>query len=161
MMMGPGYYGSYPYRNGMWTRNSTRSDTSRVKLFVTYLWNQGNDYSDFRAPAFFQQLTDGNIRLLKRERMVERLMTSADPFYRYSAFPMGGGYYTDIQTTYFLADPQGNLRQLRSVKRDFLEYFGKGNSKRIQAYVKENRLSFNDPNELLLIMRYADSLGPG
>jgi len=160
-IIGPSYYGTYPYRSGLWPPPGTgRSDTSRVKLFVTYLWNRGNDYSDFRAPAFFQQLTDGNVRLLKRERIVERLVSPADPYYRYSGYPYGGGYYTDIQTQYFLADPQGNLTQLRNVKKDFLAYFGR-NGKKIQAYAKENRLSFSQPNELLLIMRYADSLGKG
>lgn len=159
MMVGPGYYSGYPYRGAGWS--TPRTDTSRIKLYVTYLWNQGNDYSDFKAPAFFQQLTDGNIRLLKRERIVERMISPVDPFYRYSAFPMNGGYYTEIQNTYFLADPQGNLTQLRSIKRDFLAYFGKANGKLIQTYAKENRLSFSEPRELLLIMRYADSLGRG
>ncbi len=154
-------YGMSPYGYGMgpglWAGNQ-RTDTSGVKLYVTYLWNRGNDYSDFRAPAFFQQLTDGNIRLLKREQLVQRMM-SADPYYRYSMAGMGG-YYTEIQSSYFLADPQGNLTALRNLKKDFLAYFGK-NSKKIQAYVKENRLSFNNAYELLMIMRYADTLGVG
>jgi hypothetical protein len=153
-----GMRGPYGLTPGMWSNQ--RTDTSGVKLFVTYLWNHDNDYSDFRSPAFFQQLTDGNIRLLKRERIIQRMMSPMDPYYRYSMAPGMGGYYTEIQSSYFLADPQGNLRALRNLKKDFLAYFGK-NSKKIQAYVKENRLRFNEPYELLLIMRYADSLGVG
>jgi hypothetical protein len=148
-----------PYGRNMWLPPSAnRRDKAPIKLYVTYLWNKGNDYSDFRAPAFFQQLTDGTTRLLKRERLVQRTMTPADPYFRYSGLPMGGGFYTEIQNSYFLADPEGNLTSLRNIKKDFLAYF-RAYEKQIQAYVKENRLSYSDPNELPLILKYADSLG--
>lgn len=154
-------YGPYPARSGMWPPpGSSRRDRTPVKVFVTYLWDRGNDYSDFRAPAFFQQITDGNVRLLKREKLVQRVVSPADPMFRYSGYPMGGGVYTEIQNSYFLADPQGNLAQLRNVKKDLLAYFPR-HAKQIQAYAKENRLSYADPNELPLIVQYADSLGAG
>lgn len=152
-------YGPYPARTGMWPPpGADRRDRAPVKLYVTYMWDRDNDYSDFRAPAFFQQLTDGNVRLLKREKLVQRTVNPADPYFRYSGYPLGGGYYTEIQNSYFLADPQGNLTPLRTIKKDLLAYFGR-NAKQIQAYAKENRLSFTDADELPLILRYADSLG--
>ncbi len=138
----------------------TQRDQAPVKLFVTYMWNRDKDYSDFRTPAFFQQLTDGNTRLLKREKLVQRSVSPADPYFRYSGYPMGGGMYTEIQNSYFLADPQGNLTPLRNVKKDLLAYFSK-HAKQIQAYVKDSRLSYSDPIELSLILKYADSLGAG
>lgn len=152
-------FNSYPYRAGypMPAWRSGVTDTSGVKLFVTYLWNGSSDYSDFRAPAFFEQLTDGNVRLLRREQLVERMVTAADPYYRYGGYPMGGGYYTEIRTTFFLASPQGTLTALRTPKRDFLAYFG-GKAKQIQAYAKQNRLDFDDARELALILRYAEGL---
>ncbi len=154
-------YGPYASRTGMWPPpGSDRRDKTPVKIYVTYMWDRDNDYSDFRAPAFFQQLTDGNVRLLKREKLVQRTVNPADPYFRYSGYPMGGGFYTEIQNSYFLADPQGLLTPLRTVKKDLLAYFGR-HGKQIQAYAKENKLSFTDPDELPLILKYADSLGPG
>ena len=154
--------GPWMGRPGMWMPPAgARRDRAPVKLFVTYMWDRDNDYSDFRSPAFFQQLTDGNTRLLKREKLVQRSITPYGPYGGMGAFggPMGG-FYTDIQSSYFLADPQGNLTPLRNVKKDILAYFRK-NAKQVQAYVKDNRLSYTDPNELPLIIKYADSLGGG
>ena len=163
VMMGP-YFGG---RSGMWMppAGANRRDQAPVKLYVTYMWDRDNDYSDFRAPAFFQQLTDGNTRLLKREKLVQRSVSPYGPYGGYGmggamGGAMGGGYYTEVQNSYFLADPQGNITPLRNTKKDLLAYFGP-NAKRIQTYVKENRLSYSDPNELPLILRYADSLGEG
>ena len=157
VMMGP-YYGRPA---GPWQQGNDRRDKAPVKLYVTYMWDRDNDYSDFRAPAFFQQITDGNVRLLKREKLVQR---TASP-YGYGGYggiggyPLGG-YYTEVQNSFFLADPQGNLTALRNLKKDLLAYFGK-HAKQIQAFAKENHLSYTDPNELPLILRYADSLGAG
>ncbi len=147
-----GYPGSMAWRNGV-------TDTSGVKLYVTYRWNQNNDYSDFRAPGFFQQLTDGTVRLLRRERIVERLATPAGPYgYGYGGMGMGGGYYTEIQASYFLADPDGKVTAIRNPKRDLPDYFGPARAKQIKAYAKQNKLSFSDPRQLVFIARYADEL---
>ena len=159
VMMGP-YYGRPA---GMWQQQgSDRRDESPVKLYVTYMWDRDNDYSDFRAPAFFQQLTDGNVRLLKREKLVQRTATPYGPYgsgYGMGS-PMAGGYYTEVQNSYYIADPQGNLTALRNMKKDLLAYFGK-HARQIQEFAKENHLSYSDPNELPLILKYADSLGAG
>ncbi|MBC7446840.1 MAG: hypothetical protein H7330_02150 [Hymenobacteraceae bacterium] len=159
-------YTPQPMRPGMWPGTGLqrpgfdRRDKSPVKLYVTYMWDRDNDYSDFRAPAFFQQLTDGPVRLLKREKLVQRTVNPADPYFRTYGYPMGGNFYTEIQNSYFLADPQGMLTPLRTVKKDLLAYFGR-HAKQIQAYAKDNKLSFTDPDELPLILNYADSLGAG
>jgi hypothetical protein len=160
-----GYY----YGNPGWgampvSRRAQRADTARIRVFRTFRWNRGNDYSDFKSPAFFEQLSRGPVVLLRRESLVERTMTANDPFFRpYYGFPMGGlprgpiGTYVSVRDQFFLGTPQGGVVSLRSPKKDLLAYF-KPQANQIERYAKENKLSFNDAHELAFIVNYANSL---
>ena len=45
---------------------------SRRHVFKTIYWDQGKDYTDFKKPTFFEQLTEGNTTLLMRESYYKR-----------------------------------------------------------------------------------------
>ncbi|RSK43969.1 hypothetical protein [Hymenobacter rigui] len=163
--MRQGYY----YGNPLYTlpvpRRRERPDTALVRVFRTYRWNRGNDYSDFRAPGFFEQLSSGPIILLRREGLVQRPVTSSAGPYGYGGYGYGMpgrtvGYYTDVKDSFFLGLPGGSVVALRNPKKDLLAYF-RDTSRRIEQYAKDNKLSFTDARELAYIVNYANSLNAG
>jgi hypothetical protein len=138
--------------------------------FRTYLWNRGNDYSTFKAPAFFEQLTTGNVSLLKREILRQNVVRN-DPFYNpmyggmgYGGFGGPGGLYntpywvTNVQELFYLQTAQGKIVQLRNPKKDILYYLS-DKQKQIKAYVKENDLRYNRKYDLIRIVQFYNSLG--
>ncbi|UYZ60379.1 hypothetical protein [Hymenobacter latericus] len=170
------YYDFYDARRGYFYGNPgwgplpvqarhQRPDTARVRVFRTFRWNRGNDYSDFRSPAFFEQLSRGPVLLLRRESLIERPVSAADPMFRpyyayapIAALPRGTmGYYTTIRDQFFLGTPEGNVVMLRNPRRDLLAYF-RPEADRIERYAKQHRLSFSEAHELAFIVNYANSL---
>jgi hypothetical protein len=158
-----GFYRGSPYYNMPSRRLMERNggDTSLVRVFRTYRWNHDNDYSDFKSPAFFEQLSSGPNILLRRESLVER---------SYGGAPMYGGYgygnpygvprtsyYRDIQDAFYLGLPSGNVLPLRNPKKDLLSIF-RQQAKQIEKYAKENKLDFSDARELAFIVNYVNSL---
>ncbi|MCA8830033.1 hypothetical protein [Hymenobacter pini] len=160
--MRQGYYYGNPLYTMPAPRRRERPDTALVRVFRTYRWNRGNDYSDFRAPGFFEQLSSGPIILLRREGLVQRPINSGVGPYGYGGYGYGMpsrtvGYYTDVQDSFFLGLPNGNVVTLRNPKKDVLAYF-RDTSRRIEQYAKDNKLSFTDARELAYIINYANSL---
>ncbi|MCC2545007.1 hypothetical protein LJY25_01000 [Hymenobacter sp. BT175] len=128
---------------------------ARVRVFRTYLWNHDNDYSDFRSPAFFEQLSSGPRVLLRREVLVTR----SSP-YGYGPYGMNGGMsstYSDIQDKFYLATPTGAVLPLRNPKKDLPAAFG-SLGRQIEQYARERKLSYTDAGELALLVNYANSL---
>ncbi|UPL50761.1 hypothetical protein [Hymenobacter sublimis] len=165
--MRQGYYYGNPYFNTLPPpRRRERPDTTLVRVFRTYRWNRDNDYSDFRAPGFFEQLSGGPIILLRREGLVERPITYNGP-YGYGGYGYGGGlpgramgYYTDVKDSFYLGLPNGNVLTLRNPKKDLLNYFHT-HSRQIEQYAKENKISYTEARELAYLVNYANSLGTG
>ncbi|UOQ70700.1 hypothetical protein [Hymenobacter cellulosilyticus] len=82
-----GYYSGSPYYNRTPFRpRRERADTSLVRVFRTYRWNHNNDYSDFKSPGFFEQLSSGPHILLRREMLIERVVNNG-PMYGAMATP--------------------------------------------------------------------------
>ncbi|SNC63931.1 hypothetical protein SAMN06265337_0978 [Hymenobacter gelipurpurascens] len=165
--MRQGYYYGNPFFNSMpLPRRRERPDTALVRVFRVYRWNRDNDYSDFRTPGFFEQLSSGPTILLRREGLVQRPVTYNSPYgygYGYGApYGMGRpvGYYTEVKDSFYLGLPDGNVLPLRNPKKDLLSYFHT-NSRQLEQYAKQNKLDFNDPRELAYIVNYANSLGEG
>ncbi|QJX48473.1 hypothetical protein HMJ29_16745 [Hymenobacter taeanensis] len=162
--MRQGYYYGNPYFNSMpLPRRRERPDTALVRVFRTYRWNRDNDYSDFRTPGFFEQLSSGPVILLRREGLVQRPVTYNSPYdygYGYGA-PYGMGrptaYYTEVKDSFFLGLPDGNVLPLRNTKKDLLSFFH-SYSRQVEQYAKTNKLDFTDPRELAYIVNYANSL---
>ncbi|QHL88898.1 hypothetical protein GU926_16270 [Nibribacter ruber] len=131
------------------------------RVFVTHKWNFGNDYSDFLAPAFFEQIAIGKYGLLRRETTVRKDI-SRDPYYRnmggyYPAggYPPGGvPYYVDArQDIFFLLLPNGKVKELRNVKKDLEAIFGKKNGQ-MKSYIKQNKLKYTSLPDLVKIVNY-------
>ncbi|GAB2783193.1 hypothetical protein HNQ93_002272 [Hymenobacter luteus] len=160
--MRQGYYYGNPYFNTLpRPQRRERPDTALVRVFRTYRWNRDNEYSDFRAPGFFEQLSGGPIILLRREGLVERPITYNGP---YGPYGYGGGmpgrtmgYYTDVKDNFFLGLPNGNVLSLRNPKKDLLNYF-RTHARQIEQYAKENKLSYTEARELAYLVNYANSL---
>ncbi|GAA4387137.1 hypothetical protein [Hymenobacter koreensis] len=160
-----GYY----YGSPLWTMppppRQQRRDTSLVRVFRTLRWDRGNDYSDFKAPAFFEQISNGPVMLLRRETLVERPINASPQFAGAAGFPYGGygfprgvtGYYTDLRDSFFLGTPQGNIVALRNPRKDLLAYFNK-EARQLERFAKENKLSFTTARELAYLVNYANSL---
>ncbi|WP_375435490.1 hypothetical protein [uncultured Hymenobacter sp.] len=169
---GTGYYDNfYDARNGFYygnplfsSRRSEESDLNRVRVFRTYRWNRGNDYSDFKSPAFFEQLSNGPRMLLRRESLMQRTVPNSGP-YGYGGYGYGNPYgagrpmgtYTEMKDDFFLATPAGEVIALRNPKKDLLNVF-RGQSKQLEQYAKQNQLSFTIARELAFIVNYANSL---
>jgi hypothetical protein len=140
-------------------------DNSYRQLFRTHLWNRGNDYSDFRSPAFFEQLSrEGQYSLVKRESVVRRDMQQDMMFrrgmYRYDPFLMGGGmprFVDQVQENFFLVSPEGKIRALRSPKKDIITAFDP-KSRQVKAYIKQNKLACNTSHDLIKVITYYNSL---
>ncbi|HEX8426002.1 hypothetical protein [Hymenobacter sp.] len=156
-----GYY----YGNPMYSsRRTEESDLNRVRVFRTYRWNRGNDYSDFKSPAFFEQLSNGPRMLLRRESLMQRTVPTSGP-YGYGGYGYGNPYgagryagtYTEMKDDFFLASPTGDVIALRSPKKDLLNVF-RGQAKQLEQYAKQNQLSFTVARELAFIVNYANSL---
>ena len=159
--MRQGYYSGNPYFNAVPPpRRRERPDTNLTRVFRTYRWNRDNDYSDFRAPAFFEQLSGGPVILLRREGLVERPITYNSPAggYGYGGLPgRPVGYYTDVKDNFYLGLPNGDVVPLRNPKKDLPGYF-RAHARQLEQYAKANKLSFTEPRELAYLVNYANSL---
>ncbi|MFB9863893.1 hypothetical protein EFA69_08775 [Rufibacter immobilis] len=132
------------------------------RVFVTQRWNFGNDYSDFLAPAFFEQIVIGKYGLLKRETMTRRDV-SRDPMYRnsyypygygYRGYPVGGPMYVDQRLdSFFILLPNGKVKELRNVKKDMEVIYGKKGSV-MKEYIKQNKLKYTSLPDLAKIVSY-------
>ncbi|GGK65080.1 hypothetical protein ACD591_01800 [Rufibacter glacialis] len=134
------------------------------RVFVTQRWNFGNDYSDFLAPAFFEQIVIGKYGLLKRETMTRRDI-SRDPMYRnpyypygYGGYPMGGPMYVDQRLeNFFILLPNGKVKELRNVKKDLELIYGK-KSGAMKEYVRQNKLKYTSLPDLAKIVSYLGAI---
>lgn len=156
------YYGSPAFFNRPLPKRRERPDTSLVRVFRTYRWNRDNDYSDYKSPAFFEQLSSGPTVLLRREALVERPVYAAGPY------GYGGGYggygpsryagsYSEIKDNFYLGTSTGNIIPLRNPKKDMLAAYPKL-ARQIEKYAKQNNLNFTIARELAFIVNYANSL---
>ena len=168
---GNGYYDNFfDARNGYYFGNpvygvprfrTEQRDVNQVRVFRTFRWNRGNDYSDYTSPAFFEQLSNGPRMLLRRESLVERTMPGMMGPGMMGPGMMGPGRmmgtYTDIKDDFYLATPDGRVLALRSPKKDLLVVFH-GQARQLEQYAKNNNLSFTVARELAFIVNYANSL---
>jgi hypothetical protein len=155
------FYGNPPLYTPAVAMRRNQRDTTRTRIFRTYRWNRDQDYSDFKSPAFFEQLSAGPTLLLRRQELVERNVV--DPYNRGLSRGMYGppgtryGSLTEIKDMLYLATLQGEIVPLRNPKKDLLNYF-RTFSRQIEQYAKQNKLNFGVPRELAYIVNYANSL---
>ncbi len=141
----------------------TVSDGRFTQTFKPYMWNRGNDYSDYKAPAFFEQLNEGNYSLVKRETIVRRNMNSGPLYAGYGRYydPYGYGNYSryveQVQELFYLHTPDRDIVALRRPKRDLEDIFGKKN-KEMKAFISANKLDYDNARDLVLIVSHFNKI---
>jgi hypothetical protein len=106
----------------------------------------GNQY---KAPVFFELLTEGKLTVLSRESLEYRT---------YSAFNYYGTYTRLVLVNkYFLLDESGDIVDFKGNKNDWLYLMGSRGSE-VQKYAKTNKLDFDDKEDLIKIVSYYNSL---
>lgn len=159
--MRQGYYSGRPAFGTPAPRRREKADTNLTRVFRVYRWNRNNDYSDFKAPGFFEQLSGGPVILLRREGLVERPITAGSPYGYggYNGLPgRTMGYYTEVKDNFFLGLPDGTVLPLRTPKKDLPNYF-RTHARQLAQYAKTNRLNYTDARDLAYLVNYANSLG--
>jgi hypothetical protein len=109
--------------------------------------------SNYKAPVLFELLTEGEVSLLAREKLV----TENVPQWGYG----GPGNYSylrsRIRRDYFLGFANGNIRSYDGSKKDLL-YLLKDKSGEVKKFANSNRLRFDDKRDLVQIINYYNSL---
>jgi hypothetical protein len=134
------------------------------QTFKPYLWNRGNDYSDYKAPAFFELLSEGNYTLVKREVLTSRSLNYSPMYAGYGRYydPYGYGYgnmhqQPVVQDLFYIYSPKGEIISLRNPKRDLDDLFG-NKSKEMKAFVKQRNLEYDNAHDLAIIVGHFNGL---
>ena len=139
------------------------SDGRFSQTFKPYMWNRDNDYSDYKAPAFFEQLNEGRYSLVKRETVVRRNLNSGPIYAGYGRYydPYGYGnssrYVNQVQDLFYLNTPDNKIVSLRRPKRDLEEVFGRKN-KEMKSFIAANRLDYDNARDLVLIVSHFNEI---
>ena len=139
------------------------SDGRFSQTFKPYMWNRDNDYSDYKAPAFFEQLNEGRYSLVKRETVVRRNLNSGPIYAGYGRYydPYGYGnssrYVDQVQDLFYLNTPDNKIVSLRRPKRDLEEVFGRKN-KEMKSFIAANRLDYDNARDLVLIVSHFNEI---
>jgi hypothetical protein len=117
----------------------------RYRQFFTLPYTQTGSY---RAPIFFELLTDGKLTMLSREALEYRSVN-----YGY----YGGSYQrlTLINRYYFL-DEKGDIVLFEGDKRDLLDKMGKYEDA-VEDYIKSNRLRMDEKYDFIKIVAHYNS----
>jgi hypothetical protein len=104
----------------------------------------------YKAPVFFELLTEGKLTLLSREKLEYRT---------YSSFYFYGGTYTRLVLTnlYYLLKENGTIQEFNGKRNDFYELMGSKKDE-VEKYVKANRLDFANKYNVVRIIEYYNSL---
>jgi hypothetical protein len=99
----------------------------------------------YKAPVFFELLTEGKMTLLSRESLEYKTYSS---FYYY-------GSYTRLVLVYkyFLLGENGNISEFHGKRNDWLYEMGNYGDE-VQKYAKSNKLDFDEKKDLTRIVEY-------
>ena len=106
--------------------------------------------SGYKAPVFFELLTEGKITLLCREALEYRNFSSS--FYYF-----GNNTRLVLVNKYFLLQENGDITEFNGKRNDWFNLMDNKRSDDVQRYAKANRLSFDEKGELVKIMTYYNS----
>jgi hypothetical protein len=148
------YWVNYKQAAPLWL---TRLDTLNKRVFLAYRWNRNQDYSAFKSPSFFELLSDGPTKLLRRQYLEERVIRDVGYTKPYTVVPRQDKFYSEVKDMLFLGTPKGEVVRLRNPKKDLLSFF-QTYRRQIEQYAKQNKLHFTDSRELACIVNYANSI---
>jgi hypothetical protein len=109
--------------------------------------------SNYKAPVLFELLSEGEVSLLAREKLV----TENVPQYGYGGLGNYSYLRTRIRRDYFLGFANGNIKNYDGTKKDLL-YLLKDKSSEIKRFANANRLRYDDMRDLIQIINYYNSL---
>lgn len=134
--------------------------TARKVLFVEIFDTTINQYRQFfslpfsatgnyRAPVFFELLSEGRLTLLTRENLEYRTYNS--PYYF--------GSYTRLVLIYkfYILQEKGVITEFIGKKVDLFNLMGKRSSE-VEDYMKVNKLKIEDRDDFAKIVTYYNSL---
>jgi len=140
-------------------QNHVETYTARKVVFFEIFDAVIKDYRNFyslpyaantgyRAPVFFELLTEGKMTLLSRESLEYKTYSS---FYYY-------GSYTRLVLVhkYFLLRENGEIKEFVGKKNDWLYEMGNYGDE-VQKYAKGNKLDFDEKKDLTRIVEYYNS----
>jgi len=115
------------------------------RRFYSLPYSSTNSY---KAPVFFELLTEGKMTLLTREVLEYKTYSS---FYYY-------GSYTRLVLVYkyFLLQENGEIKEFTGKKNDWLYEMG-NYGEQVQKYAKGNKLDFDERRDLTKIVEYYNS----
>ena len=167
--------GPLPVANGSIPRQDASPDPTVVRLFRTL--DLKPERPDLRPePAFFEQLSEGPVLLLRRQSVVPHQMAlnmtgpSPNGGLNRGVAPMPGrplvpvptpvNYrtVTELQDVFYLALAPDDIRPLHHLRKDLLAVFP-GQAQQLQAYAKAHNLGYTSAYELHQLVSYANSLG--
>ncbi len=109
--------------------------------------------SNYKAPVLFELLTEGDVSLLARERLV----TENVPQYGYGGFGNYSYLRTRIRRDYFMGFANGTIRNYDGSKKDLL-YLLRDKSSEVKKFVNAHRFRYDDTRDLIQIINYYNSL---
>lgn len=106
--------------------------------------------SRYRAPIFFELLTEGKLTLLARESIELRTYSS---MYYY-----GSSYSRQVMVyKYFFFTENGEIEEFTGNKNDLLDMMGK-RGEDVDKYIRSNKLRFEEKADFARIVAYYNSL---
>jgi hypothetical protein len=117
----------------------------RYRQFFTLPFTQTGSY---RAPIFFELLTDGKLTVLCRESLE----------YRSVSYGYYGGSYQRLTLVnrYYFLEEKGDIVLFEGDKRDLLDKMGKY-AEDVEDYMKANRLHMDEKYDFVKIVAYYNS----
>lgn len=109
--------------------------------------------SNYKAPVLFELLTEGDVSLLARERLV----TENVPQYGYGGFGNYSYLRTRIRRDHFMGFANGTIRNYDGTKKDLL-YLLRDKSNEVKKFINAHRFRFDDTRDLIQILNYYNSL---
>ena len=167
--------GPMPVTNGSIVRPDVSPDPTVVRLFRTLDLKPARP--DLRPePVFFEQLSEGPVLLLRRQRVVPHQMAlhmtgpspngglnrgiATLPGRPLAPVPTPVHYRTvsELEDVFYLALAPDDIRPLHHLRKDLLAVFP-GQAQQLQAYAKAHNLGYTSAYELHQLVSYANSLG--
>lgn len=121
--------------------------TKRYRQFYSIPYTTSGAY---KAPVFFELLTEGKMTLLCRESIEYR--TYSNSFYSY-----GTSSRLVLVYNYFLLNDKGEIEPFVGKRADLLALMG-NQAPLVQKYMKSNKLDPAERNEFVQIVQYYNSL---
>ncbi len=104
----------------------------------------------YKAPIFFELLTEGKMTLLCRESLEYRNYSNSFNSY-------GASTRLVLVYHYFLLNESGTTEPFVGKRADLIRLMGNKGSQ-VEKYIKSNKLDFTDRNEFTQIVQYYNSL---